>query len=100
MPKIRIIETAKLPTGKVRFVETQPALREKFEEARNQGKVTTLPQEYSNEGDLRVVKTTTLWNNKSDYEIFQTWYDGKYLALGREYNLSNSIIIDRVITEE
>lgn len=100
MPKIRTIETAKLPAGKVRFVETQPALREKFEEARSQGKVTTLPQELSNEGDLSVIKTTALWLNKSDYETFQNWYNQKYLALGREYNVSNSILIDRVITEE
>lgn len=100
MPKIKTVEIAKLPAGKVRFIETQPALREKFEEAKSQGKVTTLPQEFSNEGDLRVIKTTSLWNNKSDYETFQNWYNQKYLALGREYNVSNGIIIDRVITEE
>lgn len=58
------------------------------------------PQEWSTEGDLKVVKTTVLWNDKNDFQEFQSWSDQRYLALSREYELANSIRITRTLTEE
>ena len=98
--KKRIVEIARLPTDKVRFVDTQPALKTKFEEYKNAGKVTVAPQEWSTDGAIRIVKTTTLWNNKNDFEEFQTWSNEKYLALSKEYELANGIKITRTLTEE
>lgn len=100
MPKIRTVEIAKLPAGKIRFSETQPAIKERIDSARTQGKLTNPPQEFSNEGDLQVVKTTTIWNNKSDYDEFIAWYSERYVALHKEYNLANGITITRTITQE
>ena len=85
MPKIRVTEVVKLPTGTPRFPDVIPALKEALQVKIAEGKVTLLPQTWVNENGYTTTTTVNLWNNKSDYEAFRNWVVENYTLARTEY---------------
>lgn len=105
MPKIRVKEIAKIPTGTPRFQDTVPALRNAFLAKKAEGKVTHLPQEWVDHGDgFTTITTTSIWNNVNDYEAFKNWAIENYHHAKSEYyyavrNLANGKGVTTAVTE-
>lgn len=86
MPKMRVTEINKLPTGTARFPDVTPALKEAYLAKVAEGKVTHLPQTVINHGDGYTTTTTvSVWNNKSDWETFKTWAETNFRLAKSEY---------------
>lgn len=91
MPRIQVVEIAKLPTGTARFQETVPALKNAYLAKVAEGKVTHLPQTIVNSGDGYTTTTTTsIWNNNADFQSFKNWVISNYGFLRSEYYYSVS----------
>lgn len=90
MPKIRVTEVAKLPTGTARFQETAPALKAAFLSKVAEGKVAIIPNWNTTvtENGYTTTITECLWNNKDDYEQFKNWAISNYHLLKSEYYYS------------
>lgn len=104
MPKIRVKEIIKIPTGTPRFQETVPALKNAFLAKVSEGKVTHLPQEIVDHGDgYSTITTTSIWNNQNDYNIFKNWVIENYHLAKSEYYYSIGVghpgKVSQIITE-
>lgn len=107
MPKIRVTEVTKLPTGTARFPDVTPSLKEAYLAKVAEGKVTHIPNYSStvDHGDGYTTTTTTsIWNNRSDYEAFKSWVDSNYRCAKTEYYYSiqrehDTVKLSQVITE-
>ena len=90
MPKIRVTEVAKLPTGTARFQDTVPALKVAFLAKVSEGKVTGLPNWNTavTEGGYTTITTVSIWNNSTDYQAFKNWVISNYGAARQEYYYS------------
>lgn len=90
MPKIRVTEVAKLPTGTARFQDTVPALKAAFLAKVSEGKVTSVPNwnTAATEDGYTTTTTVSIWNNSTDYEAFKNWVISNYGAARQEYYYS------------
>jgi hypothetical protein len=89
MPKYRVTFVTKLPTGTPRFSDATPAVKEAYLAKVAEGKVIPQPGSYVNHGDGYTTTTTiNVWNNKSDYESFKSWFDSNYTFENTEYYYS------------
>jgi len=87
MPKIRVTEVAKLPTGTARFQDTVPALKAAFLAKVSEGKVTSVPNwnTAATEDGYTTTTTVSVWNNSTDYEAFKNWVISNYNLAKSEY---------------
>jgi hypothetical protein len=90
MPKIRVTEVAKLPTGTARFQETVPALKAAYLAKVSEGKVTHVPNwnTAATEDGYTTTTTVSIWNNSTDYETFKNYVSSNYGAARQEYYYS------------
>jgi len=89
MPKIRVTEVIKLPTGTPRFQDTVPAIAVAYQAKVTEGKVTRVPSTWVNHPDgCTTTTTTSIWNSMSDYEVFRDDFQNNYTCLQAEYYYS------------
>ena len=86
MPKIRVTEVVKMPTGTARFPDVTPAVKEALQVKIAEGKVVLSPtQTVVNEDGYTTTTTVNVWNNRSDYESFKNWFAENYTLAKNEY---------------
>ena len=90
MPKMRVTEVAKLPTGTPRFQETVPALKAAYLAKVSEGKVTHVPNQdtVTTEAGYTTITTVSIWNDSTDYETFKNYVTSNYGAARQEYYYS------------
>lgn len=86
MPRLKVTEIVKLPTGTARFPEVTPALKTAYAAKVAEGKVTPVPQSIIDHGDGYTTTTTaSIWINEAEYQAFRNYHDTNFKFARDEY---------------
>jgi hypothetical protein len=98
---IRVTHTSILPAGTQRYLDTVPEIRAKYQEYKQAGKVTHIPNTTTvNENGSTTMVGVGVWGTAEDYAEYTNWYKTNYLAIATEWNILYGIKNTTLVVEE
>lgn len=97
---IREVQVHTGPTGATRYIDANPAVREKFNTYKDAGKVATNPITETVDGGNTIKTVTSVWSDHDAYNEYKAWLRTNHMALVMEHNANAGIVVETTVTEE
>ena len=98
---IRVTHTSILPAGTQRYLDTVPEIRAKYQEYKQAGKVTYIPNTTTvNDNGSTTIVGVSVWETAEDYAEYTNWYKTNYLDIATEWNILYGIKNTTLVVEE